>query len=276
LATLIDIQGLQFSYGDAVALAGVDLRVEAGEWVALVGANGSGKSTLARLIAGLDRPGDVITAVVCGRDLRTPEGRLAARREVGLLFQDPENQFVGADVEEDLAFGLENLAWPPEQIAARVAEVARQFDLVELLARAPQTLSGGQKQRTALAGVLAVPRQVLVLDEPTSMLDPAGRQGVLEAVRRLHARGLTIVFVTQEMDEVAEASRVVALRAGKVAFDGPPATLFADVDLVFGLSLGLPVPAAVAAELARRGRRLGGAPVTLDGLLEALSGNELL
>jgi energy-coupling factor transport system ATP-binding protein len=276
MSTLIDINGLQFSYGAAPALAGVDLRIDAGEFLAVVGANGSGKSTLARLLGGLERPGEAARAVACDHDLLTHSGRLAARRDVGVLFQDPENQFVGANVEEDLAFGLENLSWPAERIAARVAEVVQTFGLGDLLERAPQSLSGGQKQRTALAGVLAVPRRVLVLDEPTSMLDPAGRDDVLQAVRRLHTDGLTVVYVTQEMDEVAEATRVVALRAGRVAFDGTPAGLFADADLVDALSLGLPMPAAVAAELARRGRPLTGLPFSLDALVSALDAEAVL
>jgi energy-coupling factor transporter ATP-binding protein EcfA2 len=275
MTTLIDISGLQFCYGAVEALAGVDLRIDEGESVAVVGANGSGKSTLARLLGGLERPGAATTAVACAHDLLTHEGRLAARRDVGVLFQDPENQFVGANVEEDLAFGLENLAWPAERIAARVAEVVETFGLRDLLERPPQSLSGGQKQRTALAGVLAVPRRVLVLDEPTSMLDPAGRDDVLKAVRRLHAGGLTVVYVTQEMDEVAEAGRVVALQAGRVAFDGPPTGLFADVELVEQLSLGLPMPAAVAAELARRGRRLAGLPFSLEALVAELKAGGL-
>ena len=221
MTTLIDISGLQFWYGAAEALAGVDLRVDEGEFVAVVGANGSGKSTLARLLGGLERPGAAAAATACGHDLLTHDGRLAARRDVGVLFQDPENQFVGANVEEDLAFGLENLSWPAERIAARVAEVVETFGLGDLLERAPQSLSGGQKQRTALAGVLAVPRRVLVLDEPTSMLDPAGRDDVLQAVRRLHAGGLTVVYVTQEMDEVAEATRVVASAGRSGGFRRP-------------------------------------------------------
>jgi energy-coupling factor transport system ATP-binding protein len=276
MTTLIDITGLHFWYGDAEALAGVDLRIQEGEFVAVVGANGSGKSTLARLLGGLERPGTADVALACGHDLLAYDGRIAARREVGVLFQDPESQFVGVNVEEDLAFGLENLSWPAERIAARVAEVVETFGLGDLLERAPQSLSGGQKQRTALAGVLAIPRRVLVLDEPTSMLDPAGRDDVLQAVRRLHAGGLTVVYVTQEMDEVAEATRVVALRAGRVAFDGPPAGLFADADLVDQLSLGLPMPAAVAAELARLGRRLIGLPFSLEDLVSALNAEAVL
>ena len=272
MTTIIDIRELHYSYGPAVALDGIDLVVEEHEWVAVVGANGSGKSTLARILGGLERPGRAAEAVVCGCDLLTHQGRMAARVQAGVLFQDPESQFVGASVEEDLAFGPENLGWQPQRIAARVAELAGEFDLRELLERAPQTLSGGQKQRTALAGVLAVPRRLIVLDEPTSMLDPAGRDEVLQAVRRLHGTGLAVVFVTQEMDEVAAATRVVALRAGRVAFDGPPAALFGQARLVDELSLGLPPAAEVAHELARRGHGLASLPLSIDALAAALLG----
>jgi len=272
MTTLIDIQDLHFAYaGGAEALAGVDLRVAAGEFVAVVGPNGSGKSTLARLLGGLERPSAAARAEVCGQDLLTGKGRTAARREVGVLFQDPENQFVGSNVEEDLAFGPENLGWPPERIQARVDELLAGFGLEELRTREPHLLSGGQKQRTALAGVLALPRRVLVLDEPTAMLDPSGRDEVLDAVRALRRDTLAIVFVTQEMDEVVDAQRVVALRAGRVAFDGLPASLFADAALVQELSLGVPIPAEVALELSRRGRRVGALPLTLEALVAALA-----
>ena len=203
-AALVDIEGLRFAYPgtSSPALGGLDLRVAEGEAVALVGPNGSGKSTLARLLAGLAVPDGARRAVVCGHDLLDAHGRLAVRRDVGVLFQDPENQLVAEDVEADVAFGLENLAWAPERIRARVEEMLVAFDLVGLRGRAPHLLSGGQKQRTALAGVLAIPRRLVVLDEPTAMLDPSGRDEVLAAVRRVRAEGLATVFVTQEMGEV--------------------------------------------------------------------------
>ena len=274
MTRLIDIQDLRFTYaGGTEALAGVDLRVAAGEFIAVVGANGSGKSTLARLLGGLECPSAAAQAVVCGHDLLTHTGRMAARRDVGVLFQDPENQFVGSNVEEDLAFGPENLGWSPERIQSRVDELLAAFGLEDLRTREPHLLSGGQQQRTALAGVLALPRRVLVLDEPTAMLDPAGREEVLRAVGGLRRDELAVVYVTQEMDEVAEARRVVALRAGRVAFDGPPPALFADAALVGELSLGVPVPAEVALELDHRGRSLGTLPLTLDALTAALAGS---
>jgi energy-coupling factor transport system ATP-binding protein len=271
---LVDLEGLRYRYPGAAAdaLAGVDLRLRAGEAVALVGANGSGKSTLARLLAGLERPTAARRARVCDGDLTHTEGRLAARRAVGILFQEPENQLVAQTVEEDLAFGLENLAWPPEEIRRRVDEVLASFRLEELREREPHQLSGGQQQRVALAGVLAIPRRLLVLDEPTAMLDPAGRDEVLAEVRRLHGEGLTVLLVTHEMEEVAGLGRVVALEAGRVVFDGSPRDLFADHDLLRRLRLGLPPAAALAMEMGARGRTLTPLPLTLDELAARLGG----
>jgi energy-coupling factor transport system ATP-binding protein len=187
-----------------------------------------------------------------------------------VLFQDPENQLVAQCVEEDIAFGLENLAWPPHRIRERVDEMLARFGLDELRRREPHLLSGGQKQRTALAGVLAVPRRVLVLDEPTAMLDPAGRREVLDAVGGLRREGLAIVFVTQEMDEAVGADRVVALERGAVTYDGPVRGLYADPELLRRLGLGLPPAGQLALALAERGRKLLGTPLTLDELARAL------
>jgi energy-coupling factor transport system ATP-binding protein len=271
-APLLDVHGLSYRYpgASADALAGLDLEVSAGEFVAVVGANGSGKSTLARLLGGLERPAGAAQALACGHDLLTEEGRMAARRDVGVLFQNPENQLVAECVEDDVAFGLENLAWAPEAIRARVDEMLERFWLTDLRKREPHLLSGGQKQRTALAGVLAVPRRVLVLDEPTAMLDPAGRAEVLEAVRGLRVGGLAVVYVTQEMDEVVGVDRVVALEAGRVVYAGSADGLFGDDALVRRLGLGLPAAGELALELAAAGRPLASLPLTLEELLAAL------
>jgi energy-coupling factor transport system ATP-binding protein len=271
---VLAVSGLRFRYpgAQADALAGVDLEVRPGEFVALVGANGSGKSTLARILGGLERPTEARSALACGYDLLTEDGRVAARQHVGVLFQDPENQLVAQCVEEDIAFGLENLAWPTERIRERVDEMLARFWLEELRRREPHLLSGGQKQRTALAGVLAVPRRALVLDEPTAMLDPAGRLEVLEAVEGLRRDGLSLVYVTQEMDEVVGADRVLALEHGAVTYDGPVRGLFADHARVRRLGLGLPPAGELALALGDRGRDLAGPPLTLDELVVALGG----
>ena len=271
--SLIDVRGLRYRYAGAAgdALTDVDLIVNEGEFVAVVGANGSGKSTLARLLGGLSRPAAAVRAAVCEHDLLSDDGHFAVRRDVGVLFQNPDNQLVGATVEEDVAFGLENLALPSPEIARRVDQTLSRFGLDELRLREPHLLSGGQRQRTALAGVLAVPRRVLVLDEPTAMLDPAGRDEVLAAVRREADDGLTVVLVTQEMDEVLLADRVVALAAGRTVFDGLPAALFADTGLLRELSLGLPPAAEIALGLLERGA-LTELALTLDDLVAALAG----
>lgn len=269
---LLDLSDLHFRYPGAQtdALRGLDLRVEPGEFVAVVGANGSGKSTLARILGGLERPTSAARAYACGHDLLVEDGRLAARREVGVLFQNPENQLVAECVEDDIAFGLENLTWPTPDIRQRVEEMLVRFGLADLRRREPHLLSGGQRQRTALAGVLAVPRRALVLDEPTAMLDPAGRDDVLTAVRGLHAEGLAIVYVTQEMDEVTDADKVIALEDGAESYAGPVRELFADVALVRRLGLGLPAAGELALELAERSRALPGPPLTLDELVDGL------
>jgi energy-coupling factor transport system ATP-binding protein len=269
---LLQIRDLRYRYpGAAVdALAGLDLTVHAGEFVAVVGANGSGKSTLARILGGLEQPASAAVAVACDHDLLTEDGRMAARRDIGVLFQNPENQLVAECVEDDVAFGLENLAWPPADIRLRVDEMLARFWLTELRTREPHLLSGGQKQRTALAGVLAVPRRVLVLDEPTAMLDPAGRAEFLGAVRGLRAEGLAVVYVTQEMDEVVGADRAVALDHGAVVYAGAVRGLFGEGDLVRRLGLGLPAAGDLALALAARGRRLEPLPLTLDELVREL------
>ena len=271
-AALIDVRGLRYRYpgAGAEALAGLTLTVSAGEFVAVVGANGSGKSTLARLLGGLEKPAAAELAVACGHDLLDNEGRMAARRDVGVLFQNPENQLVAECVEDDIAFGLENLGWAPAEMRVRVDSMLERFGLAELRRREPHLLSGGQKQRTALAGVLAVPRRVLVLDEPTAMLDPAGRAEVLQAVRDLRDEGLAIVYVTQEMDEVVGADRVVALEAGTAVYEGDVPGLFGAAALVRRLGLGLPAAGELALELAARGRAMSPLPLTTDGLLAAL------
>ncbi len=269
---LISLEKLHFRYpgARADALSDLDLQIAEGEFVAVVGANGSGKSTLARIVGGLQKPGVAHRALACGHDLLVEEGRLAARRNVGVLFQNPENQLVAERVEDDIAFGLENLAWPPRDIRRRVDEMLGKMSLKDLRLREPHLLSGGQKQRTALAGVLAVPRRALVLDEPTAMLDPAGREEVLGAVQALRREGLAVVYITQEMDEVVGADRIVALERGSEVYEGEVAGLFADVELVRRLGLGLPQAGEVALALTAHGRHLAHLPLTLDELVEEL------
>ena len=195
-------------------------------------------------------------------------------RAGGALVFGSEIKAILADetVEREIAFGLENLGWPSSDIRRRVDEMMARFDLRELRRREPHLRSGGQKQRTALAGVLAIPRRVIVLDEPTAILDPAGRADVLQAVAALRREGLAVVYITQEMDEIVSADTVVALDGGSEVYVGDVGGLFADAELVGRLNLGLPVAAEVAQAMARRGRGLPTLPLTLDELVAGLEG----
>ncbi len=256
--TLIRLEHVTHTYmrGENEAhhvLSDVSLSIKSGEFVAVLGANGSGKSTLARHLNALLLPTEGV-CYIGGRDTRDPNLCIDIRRDVSMVFQNPDNQLVAATVEDDVAFGPENLGVPPEEIRRRVSEA---LSLVGMEARrqdAPHLLSGGQKQRVAIAGALAMQTRVLVLDEPTAMLDPRGRAEVLDAVRMLHERyGMTIVYITHFMEEAVAADRIVLMNAGQIVMDGTPQEVFDDPQRV--RSLGLDVP--LAAELAGR-LRCGG------------------
>jgi energy-coupling factor transport system ATP-binding protein len=283
MVPFIEVRGLEHAYAleelaagtsastrrQVLALRGVTLAVERGEFVSVVGPNGSGKSTLARHLNGLLQPaaGEVW---VDGLNAANPGHLPAIRQRVGMVFQNPDHQIVAATVEEDLAFGPENLGLPPAEIRLRVDEALALVGMGDYRRQPPHMLSGGQKQRVAIAGALAARPVCLVLDEPTSMLDPPGRQQVLDVIRRLNAHdGLTIVLITQSMEEAALAGRIVVMNAGKIVLDGPPGAVF-DTPGPDGLaplvrSLGLDLPFAV--DVARR-LRAAGLPLP-PGLLTA-------
>ncbi len=252
------------------ALDHVTLTIRAGEFVALVGANGSGKSTLAKLLNALLLPteGEVRVA---GMDTRDPRSLWEIRRRVGMVFQNPDNQIVATVVEEDVAFGPENLGLPPEEIARRVEWALKVVGMWEYRHREPHLLSGGQKQRVAIAGVLAMRPQCIVLDEATTMLDPQGRREVLETVHRLREEeGITILLITHDMEEVVRADRVVVLSRGRVALEGPPEEVFAEARRLRALDLDLSEIASLAHCLRRHGVKLTSLPLTPDALVEAL------
>lgn len=274
MAPLVECLGVRYAYRpgpqEVVALDGVDLTVGRGEFVSVVGANGSGKSTLARHLNGLLLPteGEVRVA---GMSTRDPARLWEIRRTVGMVFQNPDNQLVATTVEEDVAFGPENLGLPPEEIAARVDAALQAVGMAEHRLRAPHHLSGGQKQRVAIAGVLAMQPDCLVLDEPTTMLDPAGRGEVLATLLRLHReRGLAVVLITHFMDEAALADRVVVMARGRVAADGPPAAVLEDVELLAAAGLKPPPAALLARRLRARGVELPPGIVRPEALVEAL------
>jgi energy-coupling factor transport system ATP-binding protein len=255
---------------DDLALDAVDLEVAAGEFVAIVGANGSGKSTLAKHLNALLLPteGEVRVA---GLDTREPAAVWEVRRMVGMVFQNPDNQIVATVVEEDVAFGPENLGVESAAIRARVKEALSMVGMTELHSRAPHLLSGGQKQRVAIAGVLAMRPRCLVLDEATSMLDPSGRDEVLNTIRRLNRdEGLTVVHITHFMEEAATADRVVVMDRGRVVLQGSPRTVFAQARRLERIGLDVPPITALAGILAAAGLPISADRLTVEEVVDAL------
>jgi energy-coupling factor transport system ATP-binding protein len=248
----VSCEGLTFSYpgSEEPALSGISFELRPGEYVGLVGPNGGGKSTLVRLLNGLLRP-ESGSVRVSGYDPATEP--FEVRKHLGVLFQNPENGLVAPFVEDDVAFGLENLGVPREEMRARVAQAIRAVGLEGYERREPHTLSGGEKQRVALAGLLAVEPEILVLDEPTSMLDAAGRREVLEHLEMLRSRK-TVLHVTHHLEELLNADRVLVLNGGELVADESPERLLADPDLLRENRLILPVVPRLALALGLRAK----------------------
>ncbi len=254
MPAIIQLESVSFAYRDPQGgtfpvLHDLSLTINEGELVALVGANGSGKTTLIRHLNGLLLPSSG-RALVCGRDTRAAASQRSLHQQVGMVFQHPEDQVVASTLEDDVAFGPENLGLPPAEIQQRVEEALQTMGLWEVRQRPPHLLSAGQEQRLALAGVLAMRPRLIVFDEATTMLDPAGRKLALEWMLRLNKQGLTILFVTHHMDEAALARRVIVLHEGRVALDGTPRQVFADPARLASLGLDRP-PAALLADRLR-------------------------
>jgi energy-coupling factor transport system ATP-binding protein len=269
---LIRVDSVSVAYqvpgGRVRALSDVSLDVQRGEWLTVIGHNGSGKSTLAKLFNGLVVPGRG-TVTVAGLSTADDEERKRIRQIVGMVFQDPDNQIVATVVEEDVAFGPENLGLPRAEIRERVEDAIRRLEIEDLRLRAPHQLSGGQKMRVAIAGILAMRPRVLVLDESTAMLDPSGRADVLEAAQHLHRDGVTIVAITHFMSEVTFADRVIVLAEGQIALEGEPRTLFARPERLRELELDVPQVTEIAARLRARGVDVGIVPLTVKELADA-------
>ena len=246
LATTIQVENLAYSYQgvddtpDAPVFEDLSLSIEEGSFVAILGGNGCGKSTLAKHFNTILLPkgGKVY---VCGMDTEDTEKLIAIRRTVGMVFQNPDNQIVANVVEEDVAFGPENLGIASPAIRQRVDNALKQVGMYDYREHAPHLLSGGQKQRVAIAGVIAMEPKCIVLDEPTAMLDPKGRREVMETITRLNEnKNITVVLITHHMDEAALAQRVVVLHQGKVALDGTPRQVFSQVEKLHSLGLAAP------------------------------------
>ncbi len=269
--SIIEITNVCYHYGDAAKMAvdGVTMAVEKGEFVAVLGHNGSGKSTLAKLINALFLPASG-RVVVAGLDTSGKDNAWAVRRHCGMVFQNPDNQLVATVVEEDVAFGLENIGVPSGEIRRRVDEALQMVGMAQFARHAPHMLSGGQKQRVAIAGVLAMRPDIIVFDEATAMLDPAGRRDVMAIAQELHRDGITIVWITHFMREASMANRLIVMDRGKIALEGAPAEVFEQVEKVRALGLDVPEMVELAGELRENGVPLPKGVLTVDEMVVEL------
>ena len=270
---LIELKNVTFTYdGDdeeekrQSALTDIDLTINKGEFVAVLGHNGSGKSTLAKLCNAVYEPTEG-TVTVKGIVSGSEENDDKIRRVVGMVFQNPDNQIVATIVEDDVAFGPENLGIEPKEIKKRVDDALKSVNMYELRHREPHKLSGGQKQRVAIAGVLAMQTECIVLDEPTAMLDPMGRAEVMSTVHRLNKElGITVVLVTHFMEEAVGADRIVVMDSGRIVMDGTPAEVFSQTDKVRECGLDVPQPTELCRLLG-----LGNAVLSVDECVERIA-----
>jgi energy-coupling factor transport system ATP-binding protein len=258
---IIKIESLVFEYrkedgAETVkAINNVSLDIEEGSFTAIIGRNGSGKSTLAKNINALLLPG---SGAVYVDGFRTSDDSAVweIRQRAGMVFQNPDNQLVSAIVEDDVAFGPENLGVAPVKIRERVEEALHSVDMYELRKKSPHMLSGGQKQRVAIAGVVAMRPKCIVFDEPTAMLDPRGREEVMGIMTRLHEEGITVILITHFMEETVRADRIIIMDAGQIVLDGPPAEIFRHSDQIRRLDLDVPLAVELADRLRKRGRAI--------------------
>ena len=272
---VIEVKGLKHIYTDSdnnriTALEQIDLQIMPGEFVAVIGANGSGKSTLARHLNALLLPTEG-SVKINGMDTMEEDNLWMIRQQIGMVFQNPDNQIVAAIVEEDVAFGPENIGVPADEIRKRVDEALRIVDMEAYRTHAPHLLSGGKKQRVAIAGTLALGSECIVLDEPTAMLDPRGRREILATMKRLNKeKNITVVYITHFMTEAMEADRVVVMNKGKIVLQGTPAEVFSRVDELEKMGLEAPMASKFAFELKKSGAKLPKGIITNEDLAEAL------
>jgi energy-coupling factor transport system ATP-binding protein len=252
-----------------IALAGVTLSVKKGEYIAIIGHNGSGKSTFAKHINALYLP-ESGTITIEGMDTKDESKVWDIRKLAGMVFQNPDNQIVATIVEEDVAFGPENLGIPPKEIRERVDAALKEVGMSEHKERAPHMLSGGQKQRVAIAGVLAMYPDIIVFDEPTAMLDPEGRAEVLETIKALNEEGKTIIYITHYMEEALYADTVYVMTGGKIAFSGTPREVFSNEEAIKEAGLSFPVQIEVYHRLKESGFDLGECPLTIEELVDEI------
>jgi energy-coupling factor transporter ATPase len=271
---MIKIENLHYAYdadqpNPIVALRGIDLHIREGEYVVIIGRNGSGKSTLAKHLNALLLPtqGDVW---IKGMNTKDPQHLREIRHTVGMVFQVPDNQLVATVVEEDVAFGPENMGLPREELRERVDDALRLVDMIPHRTRPPHLLSAGQKQRVAIAGVMAMRPRCLVLDEATAMLDPQGRLDVLDTVQQLHCQGITIVAITHFMSEAVEGNRVMVMNEGRIVMDGSSEDIFEQVERLQELGLDVPPVTRLAYQLHERQPTFPSPLLTVEQTVEQL------
>ncbi len=275
METIIRIENLIFEYKreeeqEVVrAIDNVSLEIPRGSFTAIIGRNGSGKSTLAKNLNALLLPtsGEIW---IDGYNTSDPESLWQVRQRAGMVFQNPDNQLVSSIVEDDVAFGPENLAIPPDEIRIRVDESLKAVGMYEERKKAPHMLSGGQKQRIAIAGVVAMKPQCIILDEPTAMLDPRGRDEVMAIMKKLHQEGITILLITHFMEEAAQAERVIIMDQGRICMDGTPEEIFARSREIRELSLDVPLPVELAEGLRENGIPVPRSIITTEEMVDYL------
>ncbi|MGL5614860.1 MAG: energy-coupling factor transporter ATPase [Sarcina sp.] len=273
---IIESKNLTFKYineeekQSKTALDSVSIDVEEGEFLVILGHNGSGKSTMAKHMNALLLPTEGVI-YVAGLDTRDENNLWDVRSSAGMVFQNPDNQLVATIVQEDVAFGPENLGVPPEEIKKRVEESLKKVDMYEYREHAPHLLSGGQKQRIAIAGILAMMPKCIVFDEPTAMLDPSGRKEVLETMKDVNKNlGITIILITHYMDEAAQADRVIVMDQGKVKLTGTPREVFSKVEEMKAIGLDVPQVTELAYELQQEGINISTDILNIDEMVNAL------
>lgn len=272
---IIKIEELYFRYRDSEdneasnVIDGIDLNIEKGSFTAIIGRNGSGKSTLAKNINGLLLPteGKVLVAEM---DTADDENIWKIRQTAGMVFQNPDNQIVSSIVEDDIAFGPENLGIAPDEIRERVDRALQSVMMEEFKNKAPHMLSGGQKQRIAIAGVLAIKPDCIIFDEPTSMLDPKGRSEVMEIIAELHSEGITTVLITHFMEEAANAERIVIMDRGKIRLDGSPQEVFSQRKELLDMNLDVPLVVELGHRLRKKGVAIPAEIVDKEKMVEYL------
>lgn len=273
MENIIKIDNLYFQYPHGedeepkLAIKGVSLEIEEGSFTAIIGQNGSGKSTLAKNLNGLLLPSKG-AVYVSGMDTRDEDKIWDIRQTAGMVFQNPDNQLVSAIVEDDVAFGPENIGINPVEIRARVDEALDAVKMGKYKRKAPHLLSGGQKQRIAIAGVVAIRPRCIIFDEPTAMLDPRGRKDIMEIIEKLHREGITVILITHFMDEAVRADRVVIMNKGEILLDGTPEHVFSQDELIRSARLDVPMAAEIAIYLRENGIDVPPEVVTAERLKE--------